>query len=97
MRGQSTLKIAWRNLGRNRKRTLLAIAAIALGQFTLVFVNCMMACMYAHMLATITGPLMGHVKNHHPDWRHERPIDLAIPELAALCRQHMAPDDVERL
>jgi len=35
----STLKIAWRNLGRSRKRTLLAVASIALGQFTLVFLT----------------------------------------------------------
>ncbi len=97
MRGQSTLKIAWRNLGRNRKRTLLAIAAIALGQFTLVFVNCMMAGMYEDMLDTITGPLMGHVQIHHPDWREERAIDLAIPELGEVSQQLMALEDVESL
>ena len=32
----STLRIAWRNLGRNRRRSALAIGAVALGQFTLV-------------------------------------------------------------
>jgi len=97
MSGQSTLKIAWRNLGRNRKRTSLAIAAIALGQFTLVFVNCMMAGMYEDMLDTITGPLMGHVQIHHPDWREERAIDLAVPELDEVSRQLMAVEDVESL
>ena len=97
MRGQSTLKIAWRNLGRNRKRTLLAIAAIALGQFTLVFVNCMMAGMYDDMLDTITGPLMGHVQVHHPDWREERAIDLAIPDLAKVSEQITALEDVKSL
>ena len=32
----STLRLAWRNLGRNRKRTGLALAAIGLGQFALL-------------------------------------------------------------
>ena len=33
MAQSSTLRIAWRNLGRNRKRSLLAFGAIAFGQF----------------------------------------------------------------
>jgi len=78
---QSTLRIAWRNLSRNRKRTALAIAAIALGQFTLVFVNCMMAGMYSDMLDTITGPLVGHVQVRHPEWREERALDLYVDRL----------------
>lgn len=81
--GNSTLSIAWRNLGRNRKRTILAVSAIALGQFTLVFINCMMAGMYGDMLETITGPLIGHVQVHHPMWREERAMDLYIDDLAA--------------
>ena len=79
----STLMIAWRNLGRNRKRTALAVAAIALGQFTLVFVNCMMAGMYADMLEALTGPLVGHAQVHHPEWREERALDLTINDISS--------------
>ena len=77
----STLRIAWRNLGRNRKRTLLAVGAIALGQFTLVFVNCMMAGSFNQVIETITGPLVGHVQIHNADWREERAVDLYIDDL----------------
>jgi len=80
----STLKIAWRNLGRSRKRTGLVMAAIALGQLTVVFVNCMMAGMYDDMLNTITGPLVGHVQLHHEKWREERAMDLYIDNLSAV-------------
>ncbi|MHC5055565.1 MAG: FtsX-like permease family protein [Planctomycetota bacterium] len=80
---QSTLRIAWRNLSRNRKRTALAIAAIALGQFTLVFVNCMMAGMYADMLEAVTGPLVGHAQIHHPEWREEQALDLTIDDVSS--------------
>lgn len=93
----STLRIAWRNLGRNRRRTGLAITAIALGQFTLVFVNCMMAGMYEDMLDTITGPLMGHVQIHHPEWRDERAVDLVVPNLQATSEALMAVEGVESL
>lgn len=74
----STLRIAWRNMGRNRKRSILALTAIALGQLTLVFVNCMMAGMYENMLQTITGPLVGHVQIHHQGWREEQAVDLFL-------------------
>ncbi len=77
----TTLRIAWRNLGRNRKRTILAVAAIALGQLTLVAVNGLMAGMYEDMLRTITGPLIGHVQVHHKDWREEQAIDLYVDGL----------------
>ena len=33
MAENSTLRLAWRGLGRNRKRSALAVAAIGLGQF----------------------------------------------------------------
>ena len=78
----STLRIAWRNLSRNRKRTALAMAAIALGQVTLVFVNCMQAGMYENMLDTITGPLVGHVQVHAAGWREERALDLCVERLS---------------
>jgi len=77
----STLSIAWRNLGRNRRRTALALTAIALGQLTLVAVNGMMAGMFDSMLKTITGPMIGHVQIHHKDWREDRAVDLYIDRL----------------
>ena len=38
MASSSTLRIAWRNLGRNRKRSALAFGAIAFGQFAFLAV-----------------------------------------------------------
>jgi ABC-type lipoprotein release transport system permease subunit len=77
-----TLRMAWRNLGRNRRRTLLALGAIALGQLTLVFINGLMAGSYNQMLRTITGPMVGHVQIHQGQWRKERAMDLFVDHLA---------------
>ena len=60
-----TLRMGWRNLGRNRKRTLLAIGAIALGQLTLIIVNSLMEGFFQDVLETITGPMVGHVQVQH--------------------------------
>lgn len=78
----TTLSIAWRNLGRNRKRTLLAVTAIAIGQIVVVFVSGVMNGMFDQYLDAITGPLIGHVQIHHKDWREERAIDLYLDGLA---------------
>ncbi len=78
----STLRIAWRNLGRNKKRTLLCVGAIALAQFIVLFFNCLMAGMFEDMIETITGPLIGHVQIHHKDWREERAVDLYVDRLS---------------
>ena len=78
----STLRIAWRNLGRNKRRTALAVLAIALGQCLLVFVNGLMSGSFNQMVATMTGPLVGHVQIHHAEWREERAVDLYIGKLA---------------
>ncbi len=93
----STLALAWRNLGRNRRRTFLAVGAIALGQFTLIFVNCMMAGSFQDMLDTITGPFVGHVQVCHPDWREERAVDLYVDRLSEVLRQISALPAVERV
>lgn len=93
----STFRIAWRNMGRNRKRTALALAAIALGQATLVFVNCMMAGMFDNMLQTITGPLVGHVQIHHKNWREEQAIDLLLVPRARIKAELERLPDVRRV
>lgn len=77
----TTIRIAWRNLSRNKRRTALAVGAIAIGQFTLVFVNGMIAGIFTNMIEAITGPLIGHVQVHHAEWREERAVDLSVAEL----------------
>ena len=86
----STLKIAWRNLWRNRRRTLLAVSAIALGQMTVVFVNCLMAGMMDQVVRTVVGPLVGHVEIQHPEWREEQAPELAVKNLAEVRREILA-------
>ncbi|MFC1452689.1 ABC transporter permease [Verrucomicrobiota bacterium] len=93
----STTRIAWRNLGRNRRRTLLAVGAIALGQLTLVFINGMMAGWWEDMLATVTGPLAGHVQVHHKAWREERALDLFMDDRGQVMREIEALPDVKRV
>lgn len=76
-----TLRMGWRNLGRNMKRTLLAVGAIALGQLTLIVVNSLMEGFFQDILETVTGPMVGHIQIQHADWHDERAVDLYIDGL----------------
>jgi hypothetical protein len=61
-----TLRMGWRNLGRNMKRTLLAIGAIALGQLTLIVVNSLMEGFFQDILETVTAPWSAIFKSSIP-------------------------------
>ena len=78
----STFKIGWRNLGRNKKRTALALLAIGVGQFALLASNGLMRGYADNIRLAITGPMIGHVQVHAPKWRDERALDLYMDHLA---------------
>ena len=86
----STGRMAWRNLWRNRRRTGLALAAIGLS-VTLVLAYTSIIRAYGDWIVeTITGPLLGHVQAHAPQWRKDRLMDRTLrgvePTLAQLRR-----------
>ncbi|MCB9596722.1 MAG: ABC transporter permease [Sandaracinaceae bacterium] len=80
----STLRIAVRNLGRNRRRTALALAAIALAQIAVLAMDGLMNGWVEASLEGMTGPMMGHAQIHAPGWREEQAPDLVIEDVDAL-------------
>lgn len=90
-----TLQIAWRNLGRSKKRTGLALLAIAVGQFALLATSGLMHGYADNIQAAITGPMIGHVQIHDPNWRDERALDLMLQDVNALLQTVSAHPQVE--
>lgn len=90
-----TLQIAWRNLGRSKKRTGLALLAIAVGQFALLATSGLMHGYADNIQAAITGPMIGHVQIHDPNWRDERALDLMVQDVNALLQTVAAYPQVE--
>ncbi|MCK4409397.1 MAG: ABC transporter permease [Candidatus Eisenbacteria sp.] len=97
MTGTSTLRIAWRNLGRNRKRSSLALAAIALGQFVFLAVAALMHGYMSEFHASITGPLIGHAQIHAEGWLDDRSIDLAMDGVTSVLDEVRGDPDVEHV
>ncbi len=90
-------QIGWRNLGRNRRRTLLAWGAIALAQITMVWVASFMNGYTATIFGTLTGPLLGHVQIHAKRYLHDRDIGRRIPDARELEAEIAALPHVRRV
>ena len=86
--------MAWRNLGRNRRRTALAILAIAVGQFALLASNGMMHGYADNIRLAITGPMIGHAQIHAPSWRDDRAMDQTLRDVSDVLAKVRADDAV---
>lgn len=77
----TTVRIAWRSLWRNPRRTSLALAAIGLS-VTLVLTYTSVLRAYGDWIVdTMTGPMLGHVQAHAPGWRKDRLIDQTLRDV----------------
>jgi ABC-type lipoprotein release transport system permease subunit len=72
------IRLAWRNLWRNHRRTLIMIAAIVVGAWSMIFMTALMRGMVDDMIADGISVLPGHVQIHHPDYRDDPTIAAVI-------------------
>jgi len=87
------LKLAWRNLWRNRTRTWLSTLVIAIGLVAMIFMDTMMVGMNTNMVKNATDSLMGHAQMHALGFRDEHDVKLTINDLdQALLQLEKHPD-----
>ena len=87
------LKLAWRNLWRNRTRTWLSTLVIAIGLVAMIFMDTMMVGMNTNMVKNATDSLMGHAQMHALGFRDEQDVKLTINDLdQALLQLEKHPD-----
>jgi ABC-type lipoprotein release transport system permease subunit len=70
--------LAWRNLWRNHRRTLIMLAAITVGVWAMIFMTALMRGMVDDMLLNGIRGLPGEVQIHHPDYRDDPSINNSI-------------------
>ncbi|MGC9315030.1 MAG: FtsX-like permease family protein [bacterium] len=72
------LKLAWRNLLRNKRRTFIAGTAIGIGLAALIFYDGMMIGMENNMIGTATSSFMGEAQIHADDFLETQDVELTI-------------------
>jgi ABC-type lipoprotein release transport system permease subunit len=76
---KTILILAWRNLWRNHRRTLIMLAAITVGVWAMIFMTALMRGMVDDMLLHGIRSLPGEVQIHHPDYRDDPSINNSMP------------------
>ena len=71
--------LAWRNLWRNHRRTIVMLSAITIGIWAMIFMTALMRGMVNDMIRDGIRALPGHVQVHHPEFRDDPSILNLIP------------------
>jgi ABC-type lipoprotein release transport system permease subunit len=71
--------LAWRNLWRNHRRTVIMIAAVSIGVWAMIFMTALMRGMVNDMVRDGIQSLPGHVQVHHPGFRDDPGINKLLP------------------
>ncbi len=74
------IKMAWRNLWRNKRRTGLTIAAISLGLAVLITMVSFSEGMMEMMMDQIARSSIGHIQLHQPDYLEKKSTNLFMED-----------------
>ena len=72
------LKLAWRNLWRNKKRSIITISSIAIAVFLAVFMRSMQLGMYDNMIHNVVGSYSGYAQVHAKDFWNEQNLEHSL-------------------
>jgi ABC-type lipoprotein release transport system permease subunit len=95
-RGTSMTVMAWRNLWRNRRRTLLTLSSIAFGVFLAVIFTGMQDRNWTDMINLAARLGAGHVTLQHPGYLEAPTLSKTIERTGALRESALAEPGVTR-
>jgi ABC-type lipoprotein release transport system permease subunit len=75
---QISFVLAWRNLWRNHRRTIIMLAAISIGAWAMIFMTALMRGMVNDMLRDGIRSLPGHVQVHSPAYRDDPSVNNLV-------------------
>jgi len=71
-------KLAWRNIWRNRKRSLITAASVLVAVFLSLIMRSMQLGTYKHMIDSVVGAYTGYIQIHAKGYWDERSIDNSL-------------------
>jgi putative ABC transport system permease protein len=74
------LKLAWRNVWRNKNRSFITIGGIALGLAALVFIRAFIDGADSQMVENYTDLVCGHLQIHAKGFQKKMSLDLSISD-----------------
>lgn len=92
-----TLRLAWRNLWRQPRRTWLTTGAMVFSNAILVFMISLQFGMYKTMITNTLRAFTGHLQIQAPSYKDEQKMRQSVPHVTALAaslRQELGLDDI---
>lgn len=87
------LLLAWRNVWRNKRRSLVVISSIAFGIFAMIISMGIMNGFNVQMVENTIGISLGHISIHRKGWQDEMKLGLHfIPTPALMARLKSHPE-----
>jgi len=75
------ITIAWRNLWRNHRRSLIMLAAIAIGLWGMIWMTALMRGMVDQMIDDAISTLSGHIQIHAERYLDDPSIERTLPDV----------------
>ena len=91
----NNLKLAWRNLWRNRRRTLITSASIFFAVFFALVMRSLQLGSYDHMYKNAIESYTGYIQVQHKDFWDEKIVDNTFAYDQQLEQQLLADENVE--
>ncbi len=89
-----SLQLAWRNLWRNHRRTIIMLGAISVGAWAMIFLTALTQGMVTDMVEDGLAVLPGHVQVHHPDYRDDPTVANLVPVADSELEQRFEDSDI---
>ena len=96
MHGPNLAAMAWRNLWRNRRRTLITVASIALGGCVAVLFTAMQDRSFADFIDTAARLGGGHVTIQHPEYQDTPTVSRSVTGTDTLRQVALSDPRVKR-
>ncbi|SMC55164.1 ABC-type transport system, involved in lipoprotein release, permease component [Desulfocicer vacuolatum DSM 3385] len=91
------IKLAWRNLFRNKRRTLLSVLAIGVGIAALIFVDALLIGWKDNMIHTATATFMGQGQVHHKGFLETLEVDKTIDHPGKKINKLKSNPDIQQI
>ncbi len=84
------LKLAWRNIWRNKRRTIISLLALSLGVMAIVSIHSFQEVAYAEMIRTLTSGLVGHAQVHGRGYQESPDLTTVVGDPRAVEKRLVA-------
>jgi ABC-type lipoprotein release transport system permease subunit len=89
------LKLAWRNIWKNRKRSIITILSIFVAVFLALFIRSMQLGMYDSVIDNVAGKFTGYLQIHSQGYWEDRNLDNALAYSGALRNKILQVEGIE--